>query len=203
MFEPVSGTDPKVDELEELQATVGEGPGCEALVSGEPVLVDDLASPGSVTRWPVFAPAAVDRGVRGMFSFPAGRGAVHVGVLEVFRDVTGPLSPRDLGDAFAYTDLAMLLVLDSRGGIAASPAESTVRTGDGEAVLHSAEVHQAAGMLSVQLGIPVVDALLRLRARAFAQNVRLTELARSVVAREISFGPNGGSVSDSDLEGSA
>jgi len=36
----------------------------------------------------------------------------------------------------------------------------------------------------------VLEALVRLRARAYRQNVRLTELARSVVERRMSFDAN-------------
>ncbi|MBV8992163.1 MAG: ANTAR domain-containing protein, partial [Pseudonocardiales bacterium] len=50
-----------------------------------------------------------------------------------------------------------------------------------------AEVHQATGMISVQLGISVGEAFARLRARAFADDRLLSELATDVVARRIRF----------------
>jgi hypothetical protein len=52
-------------------------------------------------------------------------------------------------------------------------------------------VHQAAGMVSVQLGIPLDDALARLRAFAFAAEESVSEVARRIVARELRLdGPN-------------
>ncbi len=54
-------------------------------------------------------------------------------------------------------------------------------------------VHQAAGMVAVQLGTPVGEALVRLRAHAFANERSLTDVARDVVARELRFDPSGGS----------
>ena len=46
-------------------------------------------------------------------------------------------------------------------------------------------VHQASGMVSVQLGIAVAAALSVLRAHAFAEDRPLREVAADVVARRI------------------
>jgi ANTAR domain len=48
-------------------------------------------------------------------------------------------------------------------------------------------VHQAAGMIAVQLGIGVADALVRLRAHAFATGTPLHKLAEDVVDRRVQF----------------
>lgn len=50
-----------------------------------------------------------------------------------------------------------------------------------------AVVHQAAGMVSVQLDLTVTDALARLRGYAYAQNRRLADICADVVARRLSF----------------
>jgi AmiR/NasT family two-component response regulator len=47
--------------------------------------------------------------------------------------------------------------------------------------------HQATGMISVQLGVTVGEAFARLRARAFADDRPLSELAIDVVTRHIRF----------------
>jgi hypothetical protein len=46
-------------------------------------------------------------------------------------------------------------------------------------------VHQASGMVAVQLGVTVGEALIRLRAYAFAHEMTLTELAAEVVSRRL------------------
>jgi AmiR/NasT family two-component response regulator len=46
-------------------------------------------------------------------------------------------------------------------------------------------VHNAAGMISVQQGISVTDALIRLRAYAFSHDRPLTDVAQDVVDRRI------------------
>jgi AmiR/NasT family two-component response regulator len=47
------------------------------------------------------------------------------------------------------------------------------------------EIHQATGVLMDILDLPAGEALARLRARAFASNVGVAELARSIVAEDI------------------
>ncbi|WP_210414539.1 ANTAR domain-containing protein [Microlunatus elymi] len=49
----------------------------------------------------------------------------------------------------------------------------------------SAEIHQASGMLMVQLGISIEAALARLRAYAFAEGRSLADVAHAVVERTL------------------
>ena len=46
-------------------------------------------------------------------------------------------------------------------------------------------VHNAAGMVSVQLGISVTEALIRLRAYAFSHDRLLAEVAQDVIDRRL------------------
>lgn len=94
--EPVFASDPGTSELQGLQFRLGEGPGVDALSSGRTVLAVDLSSACSPRRWPGFAPAAVQRGVRAVFAFPVRGGPIRSGVLEMYRLLTGPLSRRQL-----------------------------------------------------------------------------------------------------------
>ena len=61
---------------------------------------------------------------------------------------------------------------------------------DGNLADRRAEVHQAAGMASVQLGVSVMDALARLRAYAFVHDRGVAEVAADVVARRLRFSPD-------------
>lgn len=187
-LEPVYTTDGRAGEMEELQATVGQGPAIDALASGMPIIGDDLASPTSTRRWPIFAPEVTRLGVRAMCSLPLALGAIRVGVLDLYHDTPRELSQDQLLDALIYADTALLLVLDARSGIATSTdADSPRNYGS---LLWHAEVHQAAGMVSEQLGISVLDALVRLRAHAYSHDQQLTDVARSVVERRLRFHPD-------------
>jgi hypothetical protein len=187
-LEPVYVTDSRAGEAEELQATLGQGPGIDALESGRPILVGDLSAPMSNHRWPMFAPDVGRLGVGAMYSLPLALGAIRVGALDLYHNTPGHLSRDQLVDALVYADTALLLVLDAQSGIA-TPADGDHPNGLGPVLWH-AEVHQAAGMISVQLDVSALEALVRLRAYAYGHNKRLTDVARSVVQRRLRFRPD-------------
>lgn len=183
--EPVLSVGALCEELEELQFTLGQGPGVDAAGDGV-VLAPDLAAGSAARRWPVFAPAAVQRGVRGLFAFPVAVGAARVGVLDVYRRDAGELGATHLSTALAFADAALVLVLDERGAVGTGPD----RYRGGMLPERRAEVHQAAGMVSVQLSVEVSEALVRLRAHAYVHERRLAEVAADVVARRLRFTSN-------------
>lgn len=53
---------------------------------------------------------------------------------------------------------------------------------------HSAVVHQAAGMVTVQAGTTLADAMLRLEAHALGLGLPLAEVSQHVVDRDLRFG---------------
>ncbi|HEX7660142.1 MAG TPA: GAF and ANTAR domain-containing protein [Pseudonocardiaceae bacterium] len=187
-LEPVFTTGAEVAAVEQLQALTAEGPGVDALGSGRPTLVGDLSTPASAQRWPTFAPEASRLGMRGMYSLPLALGAIQVGVLDLYCDEGEELGPDELLDALVYADTALLLLLNQRSGIT-TPAEAHGDDDAGVPALWSAELHQAAGMVSVQLGTSVLDALVRLRSHAYRTDQPLTEVARAVVERRLIFRP--------------
>lgn len=68
------------------------------------------------------------------------------------------------------------------------PATAAGQDGRGHAGavdLHRAEVHQATGVLSVRLGVPLSEALARLRAEAYSSGRTLADMARAIIAREL------------------
>lgn len=186
LHEPIFATDPPSEELAELQYTLGEGPSLDVASTDRPVLMSDLTSLDAVRRWPMFAPAATELGFRGMFAFPIAAGAARVGVLDVYRFLAGPMTGGQLADALAFADAMFLLALDARGGLVPNVGygENVDLTG------RRAEVHQAAGMVSVQLGVHVTEALARLRAHSYLHDQRLGDLAGDVVTRRLRFQPD-------------
>ena len=181
--EPVFATDSRSDELEDLQATLGQGPSAEVIGGVGPVLEGELAGTGALARWPEFAPAAVARGVAAVFAVPVGVGAARLGALGLYRDWPGPLSQDQADALLLYADAVLMLALDERGGLA-SGAVDLLDAGFTE---RRAEVHQAVGMISVQLGVSLTDALVALRARAYAEGRTIAQVAADVIARRLSF----------------
>jgi GAF domain-containing protein len=168
--------------LEEIQFVVGEGPGLDAHASGKPVLVPDLADvPAS--RWPGFVSGMLPTGVRGLFSFPLHVTAVHLGALDLTRDEPGPLDARGQLDAAVMAEVVTRRLLASQHG--AQPEALGVDFDDPIAL--RLEVHRAAGMVSEQLGIRAADALVLLRAAAYASERPIDALAHEIVTRTLRF----------------
>ena len=161
-------TDEVSEQLAELQLTLGEGPSLDAAASGGPVLASDLADREYGRRWPAFAPAALQAGAAAIFAFPLRIGAIRAGVLGLYRDQPGSLSTFQLGDALIFADTATLLLLDGQDQAAGDPGTGPGGQPAGLA-LHRAEIDQATGMLTEQLGVGIADAFVRLRAYAYAQ----------------------------------
>ena len=187
-------TDEVSRQLAELQLTLGEGPLFDASVSGGPVLASDLTDGDSGARWPAFAPAASQAGAAAVFVFPLAVGAIRAGVLGLYRDRPGSLSDFQLGDALTFADTATMLLLDAQDG-----TEGATGPGDGPGgqpaglTFYRAEIDQATGMLTEQLGVNIADAFARLRAYAYVNDLQLADVARDIVARRLRLFP------DSDL----
>jgi ANTAR domain len=184
----VHATDRVAGDLEEWQLTFGQGPCVDTFTDGGPVLVMDLRSPDSLARWPAFAPAALDSGAQAMFALSLQVGAIRLGVLDLYRTRPGPLSPHELADALAFADAAGMLLLDSAAGTQPDTADLAWQRDDPTA--HQAQVHQATGMILVQLRISAEAAFARLRAYAYAHDRRLGDVARDVVGRRLRFEPD-------------
>lgn len=184
--EPLSATDERSARLEELLLTTGEGPGAEDFMFGSPMLIPDLEAVAG--RWPGFVPAAVAAGAGAVFAFPLQAGAIRAGVLSLYRAAPGPLAPRQLADALAFADIALELLLDAASGISELAGYRLLDGLSGS----RAEVYQATGMISVQLGVSLEEALVRLRAHAFAAGAPLDDVAGEVVSRMLRFDPDPG-----------
>ena len=172
--------------LEDLQYTLGEGPCVDAYQLGQPVLEPDLADPAT-PRWLGFTGPAVDAGVRAIFGFPLGVGSVRMGALNLHIDRPGPLTDDQHADALVMADVAAeaLLAMQARESTGALASELE-RNANFQYV-----VHQAAGMVSVQLDTTLAQALVRLRAHAFGNQRLLPDVAADVVARRLRFEKEG------------
>jgi hypothetical protein len=178
----IAATDERARQLEELQFALDEGPCVEASRSDHPVLHPELTTSGSL-RWPRYGAAALDAGVHATFAFPLQVGAVRIGVLALYRDTPGNLTAGELADAAAFADAATVLLLYLQEH-PAPDGEPSALTGP---IDSRAEVHQATGMITVQLGVSLTEALLRLRAHAYDSGRTVTDVAAEVVSRQLQF----------------
>ena len=183
----VCTTDAVSARIEQLQFELGEGPCVDAFKQDRPVLEPDLADPAA-PRWLAFTGPAVDAGARAVFGFPLRVGAVRLGALNLYRDAPGFLADDQHADALLLASITaqalLLLQADAPPGTIAAELEANA---DFQYV-----VHQASGMVAVQLGATVGQALVRLRAHAFGNDRSLTDVARDVVDRRLRFDAQSG-----------
>ena len=164
---------------EALQAELGDGPSYTCSRTGVPVLVPDVHHDGT---WPTFGDQAAALGVLSVFAFPLRRGAMRLGALTLYRGSRSELTVHHHADALIYARVGCDLLLSLQ-------ADQPVQQPSDQPILEGAtdtvEIHQAAGAVSVQLGIDVGSALAVLRARAFASGQPLHDLAKDVVTRRV------------------
>lgn len=175
-------TDDVIARLENLQDVLGEGPCADAYRSGLTV-VAGIGAGDAVRTWPLFAEAALRAtGPLTLAAIPVPVGGDVLGVLSAYRTGLGhPAPPAELATHLATAVGATLL------------RELDVDRAEAAGVWAGrAEVHQATGFLVARLGLSPDDALALLRARAYAADVALVEVARQVLDRAVDLTPDGG-----------
>jgi GAF domain-containing protein len=171
----LAASDERARPLEDLQAEHGEGPCVDAFDGKEPVGAADLADDD---RWPAFAPAAVERGLRAVLASPIPYSDQAVGVVAVLAGGRHDWTDAEGEAIVAFTELTALLILNAmeareRGRVA----------GELQVALDSRVViEQAKGVLVGRHGLTTRQAFERLRRQARDQRRPLTEVARAVVA---------------------
>ncbi len=176
----VYSSDALIAALGELQFSLGEGPGQDAFQRRMAVYAADLNSADAFSRWPGFAYEAAELGAGAMFAFPLQIGTAAFGTAEVYRIEAGHLTTGVLDEAQPILDELVRAVLDDFG----SGHPDLI----GPAGLHGhPEVAQATGMIAVQAGISITQALAHLRASSFAEHMPIQDIAREVIARRRRF----------------
>jgi len=181
----VGTTDTVAARLDQLQFELGEGPTPDVLLLGQPVLTPDLRAADVRNGWPLFGEAAVAVGADGMFSFPMLVGVLTVGVVSMYSGtVQQPWTAAALQTAAGLTAAAVIPALE----LAARSAAQHERDPRARTAELRREVHQASGMLTVQLDCSIEESLSLLRAYAFAHARPIDAVARDIVGRTLDLG---------------
>jgi hypothetical protein len=123
-------------------------------------------------------------GPRSVYSFPLHFGAIMLGVLTLSSGRPGALTRTDLSEAPVVAEAVTDLILRMQAEDASEALAWSLDVGD-----HRAVVHQATGMIAAQLGCGLGEALLRLRGRAFADEMPIDDVAEAVIQLRIRFEP--------------
>jgi hypothetical protein len=109
-----------------------------------------------------------------------------VGVLNLFRAQPGMFPSEDLAGAAAAAELAAIPLLDLLDDDLRAAVDDPKSSAWAELnTLSRAEVSQATGMLVAQLEIDPAEALVRLRAHAYATGRSATDVARDILDRRL------------------
>ncbi len=173
---PMCVSNQRMAALEDLQFTLGEGPCGDAYRTGVPVHAPRLDD-ATFDRWPAFIEQAQAAGIGSVFAFPLALRGANVGVLTLYQDLEGDLSAQQNEYSIAMSEVLTETIL----GLQQVSPPGELAAGLEEAVSHRAQVHQATGMVSIQLGVSIPEALARIRAHAFATAQPVGEVAASIV----------------------
>ena len=116
---------------------------------------------------------------------PLQNGPVCVGALDIYQDRYAPMAALAVTTALAFADIAMEMLVDGQAGAPAGYVEPDVE----EVLAPRLEVYQAQGMVLVDLGVSLTEAMALLRAYAFTVGRPLGDVARDVVAGTLRLEP--------------
>ena len=176
--ETISATDLQAERVDELQFDLGEGPCWDAVATRHPVLEPNLATRTS-TSWPAFSAAIEAENIGALFAFPLVFGPLDIGAIDLYSIDPVALTLDQQQQTLALSAMISRIIL----GHAIRAAGATT----GASTFSRRLIHQATGMVLVQLGITAADAHLIIQARAFAENRSMQDVAGDVVERRIRF----------------
>lgn len=175
-LEFMAGSNENVRLVELFQLQNQEGPCLDAFRTGRPVINVDLA--GAAVRWPLFVPRATSAGFLSVHAFPLRLREQVIGALNVFGDTKGgELAEREVPIIQALADVATIGLLQERA----------IRRGEAltdqlQGALNSRIViEQAKGAIAQVRAVSVDEAFTFIRAYARSHNLRLIDLAQTIV----------------------
>lgn len=177
---PLCVSNERMAALEDSQYTLGEGPCYDAFHAGRPVHAPRL-DPIELMRWPSFVEVANEAGIGAAFAYPLAIKGARVGVLTLYQAAVGELSAAQNDDSIALSEVLTEMVLSLQDAAPVGELAAELE----EAVTYRAEIHQAAGMVSIQLQMPVAEALVRIRAHAFSTSQSVGVVAADIVSRRL------------------
>jgi GAF domain-containing protein len=166
-FDSLATTSELPHQLDILQMTFGEGPCVQAALADTIVRTDDFREE---TRWPKYAPAAVEIGVLSGLSFKLYTGERTAGALNLFG-----FHPR-VWDSDAET-VGSVLAAHAAAAIAASLETDQLKA----ALLTRDRIGQAKGIIMERFKVDAVRAFQMLRQLSQEGNVKLVDIASRVI----------------------
>ena len=167
-------------QLPDLEFALGEGPSFETAKIGSPVEISDLLSEDHI-KWPLFTEKAIESGTSSIIAFPLERGVVHLGALELYSSTPRIMTTTDFRAGFAIADRVTSVLIGLPTEVIDSTHAHNWMSPDSDRI----RIHQASGMVAFMLNTSVEEALDRMRAYSFAQDISLLTVANLVISKEL------------------
>lgn len=166
---PMAHTDAPARQLDEVQFTLWEGPGPEAVDRGVPRLVSDVQDSA---QWPLLAEALIGSPVRGVVALPLQTPVGRLGLFAAYRREPGRFAPSDVASLVAFADAVASLALARVDA-------------DRDGPLPAPEVGVAVGRVMAHHELDADDALSLLRAYAFRTGRTVMRVAADLTSGTI------------------
>ena len=179
--ETVSASDAQAVRLDELQFDFGEGPCWDALATAAPVLEPNVRLEPA-RRWPAFADAILGENLGAIFAFPLVLGPLRLGAIDLYTVRPTQLSALHIQQAVALSTVVSRVVLLRAFRLAAGSSEP-----EASDQFSRRAIHQATGMVLIQLQIPANDARLIIQGHAFAAGRSMLDIAEDIISGQLNF----------------
>jgi GAF domain-containing protein len=169
-------SDPLASEADRVQYQSGEGPVLDVLRRARPVHVRDTASEN---RWPRFSRQAASLGIRSCYAAPLINDGDPVGALMLYARRPGAFGPEQAGQADKFARHASgALTLSLRMASCADQNDQLKSS-----IVSRAVIDQALGVIMATERCPQDKAFALLRSTSQSTNVKLRDLAATIVTR--------------------
>jgi transcriptional regulator with GAF, ATPase, and Fis domain len=167
----VGASDRIAQRIDDMERAAGDGPCLDAIEEETPQIDTDLTTP---SLWPQLAARLVaETPVRGAMGFRIVVDRHKTGALNLFSDTPNRFDTQSAGQAIVLASFASVAI----NAIAQGEDVATLRRG----LLSNREIGKAVGMLMLLYGVPEDEAFDILRRYSQDLNIKLADVARSVV----------------------
>lgn len=181
----VASTTETADFLEVMQLQAEEGPCVDCFSTGTAVSAPDLTSASAAQRWPRFTAIISGRQTyASAHALPLRLRDQTLGSLNLFHPAPGALPAADLTLGQALADVATIGILQERAIRRGEVVNEQLQT----ALTNRTIIEQAKGVLAEHFQLDMDHAFELLRGYARPRQLRLAELARELVTRQLDPG---------------
>lgn len=167
----------RVAHVEAMQLQRAEGPCLDCFHGSRPVSAPELERERE--RWPHFVPTALAAGFASVHAVPLRLRDTVLGALGLFGERSGPLNAADLMLAQGMADVASIALVQERTATDQKAVTEQLQL----ALTSRVVLEQAKGMLAHTADVDMPTAFAMLRRYARDHNLRLSDVAYTVVHR--------------------